>query len=95
MSLSGQEAHTDRSRDTAGNSDGCEACVSGNHIEGVLSTILLSCIVNDEVGLEPVNTAGLTTIQLDDLYGSVGTNPLLPQNGSPRVSITAALLRKL
>ena len=95
MSLSGREAHTDRNRDTAGSSDGCEVWVSDSHIEGVLSTILLSCIVNDEVGLEPVNIAGLTTIQVDDLCGLVSTNPLLPQSGSLSTSIIVALLRKL
>ena len=90
-----REVHTNRSRHTAGNSDRCEAWVSGSHIEGVLSTILLSCIVNDEVGLEPVNTAGLTPIQVDDFCGLVSTNPLLLQSGNVRVSIVAALLRKL
>ena len=89
------EARTDRYIDTTGNSDGFEAWVCGRHIEGVHSTVLLSCIVNDEVGVKLVNVGGLASIWGDVSYGEVDTNPLLPQSVSIRMSINMALLRRI
>ena len=38
---------------------------------------------------------GLATIWGYVSYGAVGTNPLLPQSGSVRMSINMALLRRI
>ena len=89
-----QGAPTDGSIDTAGDCDGGETRRCDCHIEAVLPTVLLSYVVDDEVALQPVYAAGLTARQVDETCGAVDTNPLLPQTGSLRVSVVAALLRR-